>query len=152
MNIGTECVLSILEDSARRVWICTDGDGIYRLNANRKVDRHYTTAQLPASVVLAIFEDSKKRIWLGTYLHGLYLYDEGSDSFRSVKTARRRQGGEGYLHHRRECRRHSVDWYQRKRPLPHNHDTGKITSYTYDMMYSGNQIPSNSVHTILTLR
>lgn len=54
LNIGSECVLSILEDSSRRVWIGTDGDGIYRLNADREVDRHYTADKLPAGVVLTI--------------------------------------------------------------------------------------------------
>lgn len=149
LNIGTECVLSILEDSARRVWIGTDGDGIYRLNANRKVDRHYSTAQLPASVVLAIFEDSKKRIWLGTYLHGLYLYDEGSDSFRSVKL---HAGGKAVKDiYTIEENADGTLWIGTNENglCLYNHDTGKITSYTYDMMYSGNQIPSNSVHTIL---
>lgn len=85
LNIGSECVLSILEDSSRRVWIGTDGDGIYRLNADREVDRHYTADKLPAGVVLTIFEDSRGRIWLGTYLHGLFLYDERSDSFQSIR-------------------------------------------------------------------
>ena len=85
LNIGTECVLSILEDSSRRVWIGTDGDGIYRLNSNREIDRHYSTDKLPANVVLTIFEDSRKRIWLGTYLHGLFLYDENADCFRNVR-------------------------------------------------------------------
>ena len=148
LNIGTECVLSILEDSSRRVWIGTDGDGIYRLNSDRKVDRHYTTSKLPANVVLAIFEDSKKRIWLGTYLHGLFLYDEGTDCFRNVKLHvdgksvkdiyTIEEGADGTL------------WIGTNENglCLYNHDTGKIESYTYDMLYSGNQIPSNSVHTI----
>ncbi len=149
LNIGSECVLSILEDSSRRVWIGTDGDGIYRLNADRKVDRHYATDRLPASVVLAVFEDSKKRIWLGTYLHGLFLYDEAADRFRSVKlhvdgkavkdiyTINENTDGTLWI----GTNENGLCLY--------NHDTKKIAGYTYDMLYSGNQIPSNSVHTIL---
>lgn len=149
LNIGTECVLSILEDSKHRVWIGTDGDGIYRLNADRKVDRHYTTAKLPANAVLAIFEDSKKRIWLGTYLHGLFLYDEGSDSFRNVRL---HVGGTTVKDiYTIEENADGTLWIGTNENglCLYNHDTNQIKSYTYDMLYGGNQIPSNSIHTIL---
>lgn len=149
LNIGTECVLSILEDSSRRVWIGTDGDGIYRLNSNREIDRHYSTDKLPANVVLTIFEDSRKRIWLGTYLHGLFLYDENADCFRNVRLqARGKEVKDIYIIKENTDGTLWIGTNENGLCL-YNHDTKQIKSYTYDMLYSGNQIPSNSVHTIL---
>lgn len=149
LNIGSECVLSILEDSSRRVWIGTDGDGIYRLNADREVDRHYTADKLPAGVVLTIFEDSRGRIWLGTYLHGLFLYDERSDSFQSIRL---QTGGREikdiYIIEENTDGTLWIGTNENGLCL-YNHDTKKLESYTYDMLSKGNQIPSNSVHTIL---
>lgn len=149
LNIGSECVLSILEDSSRRVWIGTDGDGIYRLNADREVDRHYTAGKLPAGVVLTIFEDSRGRIWLGTYLHGLFLYDERSDSFQSIRL---QTGGREikdiYIIEENTDGTLWIGTNENGLCL-YNHDTKKLESYTYDMLSKGNQIPSNSVHTIL---
>ena len=140
---------TLKEGKDNDVWIGTDGDGIYRLNADREVDRHYTAGKLPAGVVLTIFEDSRGRIWLGTYLHGLFLYDERSDSFQSIRL---QTGGREikdiYIIEENTDGTLWIGTNENGLCL-YNHDTKKLESYTYDMLSKGNQIPSNSVHTIL---
>lgn len=146
---SVEGAFTLKEGKDNNVWIGTDGDGIYRLNADREVDRHYTADKLPAGVVLTIFEDSRGRIWLGTYLHGLFLYDERSDSFQSIRL---QTGGREikdiYII---EENTNGTLWIGTNENglCLYNHDTKKLESYTYDMLSKDNQIPSNSVHTIL---
>ncbi|MFT3751705.1 MAG: two-component regulator propeller domain-containing protein [Paludibacter sp.] len=148
-SIGSECVLSVLEDSNGKVWVGTDGDGIYRLDSQRKVEKHYGSDKLNASVILSIFEDSQKRIWIGTYLYGLFLYNSGSDSFlkvplvvdgRDVKDINVVKGDN-----------HGNLWIGTNENglCVYNPATKQIRSYTYDLLKTGNQIPSNSVQTIL---
>lgn len=149
LNIGTKCVLSIMEDSSNRLWIGTDGDGIYRLNAGREVDRHYKSDKLPANVVLTIFEDSQKRIWLGTYLHGLFLYDEGTDSFHKIRL--RVKGKDVQDIYTIKENSDGTLWIGTNENglCLYNHETQKVKCYTYDMLRSGSQISSNSIHTVL---
>jgi signal transduction histidine kinase/ligand-binding sensor domain-containing protein/DNA-binding response OmpR family regulator len=83
-NIGTKCVLSIVEDHSKQLWIGTDGDGLYRLNDHHEVIDHYEQNRLPGACILSILEDSQKRIWVGTYLYGLYRYNPGSNRFEKI--------------------------------------------------------------------
>ena len=73
-----------MEDSNSKVWVGTDGDGIYRLNQQRKIEKHYDNEKLNASVILSIYEDNQKRIWIGTYLYGLFLYNSNTDRFQKI--------------------------------------------------------------------
>ena len=80
-NIGAECVLSIAEDKKGNIWVGTDGDGIFRLDKEKNVRRHYSEDRMEGKNVLAIFCDSEGAIWVGTYLSGVYKYNERTDSF-----------------------------------------------------------------------
>ena len=147
-NIGNECCLTILEDHNHEIWIGTDGDGIYKLDTDRKVKAHYKDPQFTPDVVLSIFEDSHNRIWIGTYLYGLYLYDEASNRFikknlycnntevKHVNTITEDSNGNLWI----GTNEHGVCKY--------NPATGKTQFLLYDMMKSGNQILSNSVNAI----
>lgn len=149
LNIGTECVLSMIEDEEGEVWIGTDGDGIYRLNRARKVAGHYTGAKFPAHVALTLFEDSKKRIWVGTYLHGLFLYDEKADCFRHVGLkVNGKEVKDIYIVREDD---HGTLWIgtNENGVCLYNHDTRQTDSFTYDMLKNRDQILSNSIHTIL---
>lgn len=148
-NIGTECVLSILEDSDKRIWIGTDGDGIYRLNAQREVERHFKEKDLPANVVLSIFEDNRKRIWIGTYLHGLFLYNPQKERFENIRL----QIGNKEI---KDIYFITADtdgtlWIGTNEDglCLYNHDKKTIVNYRYNMLRKQNQILSNSIHTIL---
>ena len=83
-SIGSECVLSILQDRDGDLWVGTDGDGIYRLNNDKVVSRHYGILKGGGKSILSIFQDSRGDIWVGSYLYGLYKYERSSDSFRNV--------------------------------------------------------------------
>ena len=70
-SIGTECALSVMSDHNGDIWIGTDGDGIYRLDRNRTVKKHYHGNSLHAKSILSIMEDSSQNVWAASFLYGL---------------------------------------------------------------------------------
>lgn len=148
-SIGTECVLSVHEDRNGKIWIGTDGDGIYRLNNQRKVEKHYINDKLKANVVLTIYNDSKNRIWAGTYLNGLFLYDTGSDSFRKVPLFVGNREVKDINIIKGDASGNLWIGTNENGMCIYNHDTKQLQNYSYDIVKSGNQIVSNSVQTLL---
>jgi len=73
--IGQACVTSTLIDSKGNVWIGTDKDGLYRLNTQGQLLKHYA-AEVPATI-LTLCEDQKGNIWLGSYQEGCGWIDTG---------------------------------------------------------------------------
>ena len=147
-SIGNECILTILEDHTKDIWIGTDGDGIYRLNADRKVKAHYKDGKFPANVVLSIFEDSRKRIWIGTYLYGLYLYDESTNRFEK-KNLRCNNTEVKHVNAIAEDEKGNL-WIGTNEHgvCKYNPKTENADFLLYDLMKSKNQILSNSVNAI----
>lgn len=81
-NIGSKCVLSMLMDSNGSFWIGTDGDGIYNLDKDNNLIRHYGS-QVPP-VAMTLFEDSAGNMWIGSYGHGTGIFDRKTGTFRKV--------------------------------------------------------------------
>ena len=75
--IGQACVTSTLIDSKSRVWVGTDKDGLYQLNKDEQLVKHYL-ANIP-SIVLALAEDHQGRVWLGSYQNGCGWIDDGGN-------------------------------------------------------------------------
>ena len=67
-KIGTACVISTLIDRKERVWIGTDRDGLYLLDKNQNLLKHFKD-NFPASI-MTIKEDWDGKIWIGSYLEG----------------------------------------------------------------------------------
>lgn len=148
-SIGTECVLSVMEDKNGKVWIGTDGDGIYRLNKQRRVEKHYINEKLKANVVLSIYNDNKNRIWSGTYLNGLFLYEPGSDSFRKIPLIIGKQEVKDINIIKGDTNGNLWIGTNENGLCVYNHDTKQLQNFTYDILKTGNQIASNSVQTLL---
>lgn len=89
LNIGNDPVLSVLKDSRGRLWIGTDGDGIYVKEKEGNL-RHIKGGSNP-DIVMCLFEDDRGDIWAGAYLGGLYKYNSGSQGFSHFRL----QGNEG---------------------------------------------------------
>lgn len=148
-SIGTECVLTILKATSGKTWIGTDGDGIYKLTPERKVESHYLREKLKANVVLTIYEDSKQRIWVGTYLNGLFLYDKGSDSFQKVSlTADGKEIKDINIIKGDKAGNLWIGTNENGLCM-YNPDSKQIKNFTYDLLKTENQILSNSIQTLL---
>ncbi len=84
-------ISSLMIDSKNRLWIGTDGYGLYLLNKNQnevsfvniKLDSN-TIEATQSSYILTMKEDEKENVWIGTYA-GLYKYNIEDSSIAFYK-------------------------------------------------------------------
>lgn len=78
--IGSGCVMSLIVDKDKSLWIGTDNDGVYKLD-NKGRSKHFAPSagrnSLP-NTVLSMVEDDDGNIWLGSYLKGLACLNKQS--------------------------------------------------------------------------
>ncbi len=70
---------SIMQDSKKRVWVCTNAGLI--CYENEKLVRYDKKHQLQNDLVLQACEDKNGRIWVGTYGEGIAYLDENKQVF-----------------------------------------------------------------------
>ena len=80
--LGTACVISVILDSKKRVWVGTDKDGLYCYDFYTQASKHLKD-QYP-SVIVSLAEDQKGRIWLGTYREGIGWVDPVTFQYHRV--------------------------------------------------------------------
>ncbi|MCR5393973.1 MAG: response regulator [Bacteroidales bacterium] len=71
--IGSNCVSAVTADDQGRLWVGTDGDGTYLLDAAQRRLSHFagrTEGGSAPSIVQALYEDSAGRMWVGTHGEG----------------------------------------------------------------------------------
>ncbi len=80
-NLDSVPISSLIIDSKGRLWIGTDGYGVYLLNKNLnelsffKINNDSKTINATqSSYILSMKEDEKENVWIGTYA-GLYKYN-----------------------------------------------------------------------------
>ena len=72
-RIGQACVISTLIDSKGRCWVGTDKDGLYCMDSDQHLLKHFKE-NFPGSV-MSIGEDQSGRIWVGSYGEGFGYID-----------------------------------------------------------------------------
>lgn len=76
-------ILSILQQSPTRLWIGTEGDGLFLVNPQTLEVTHYTAGKkgsISSDYVRSLALDSYKQLWVGT-IHSLNIYNEADDTF-----------------------------------------------------------------------
>ncbi len=81
--IGEACVACVYQTADGRIWVSTDGDGLFALTAQGKLIHHFTTATFP-SAILSITEDHQHRLWIGSYLNGCGWIDTETGSYHRL--------------------------------------------------------------------
>ena len=76
--IGSNCVTSTLIDHNGQVWVGTDKDALYQVNAKTMTAIHH---QDVPSTLLDMVEDTKGHIWLGSYAQGCGWIDPQTGSW-----------------------------------------------------------------------
>lgn len=72
----------------RKIWVCTDGDGIQKINMDtKKIEKNtgFDEKKLTSTAVVAIYEDAQRRKWLGTIRGGVNVIDPRKGKFQLVK-------------------------------------------------------------------
>lgn len=80
-NVGTEAVLCSHQDRSGRLWIGTDGDGVYLTSDG--VGSPLTHILSP-EIMLCITSDSRGQVWGGSYMGGFLRWNEGSGRFDPI--------------------------------------------------------------------
>jgi len=80
-------VQNILKQSDSRLWVATEGDGLYMINLkNGQLKNYRHNAANPKSLrsnyIRSLALDVQNRLWIGTF-NELNIYNEASDSFQS---------------------------------------------------------------------
>ena len=78
-RIGQACVISTLIDSKGRCWVGTDKDGLYCLDSDQRLLKHFKD-NFPGSI-LSIGEDKNGRIWVGSYGEGFGYIDADGKNY-----------------------------------------------------------------------
>jgi len=88
-SLAGNYVSTITEDQFKRLWIGTLGSGLSRLDQSRTQFTNYQvnadSTNLHDNVIYQIEEDSRGAIWILTDRAGAVIYEEGSNSFRSLQ-------------------------------------------------------------------
>lgn len=83
-------VLTILEDSNSDIWVGTYSSGVFVIDKNGRILKHYyklpdQTNTIGTNFVYSIFEDSQKNIWIGGIKGSLAKFDRQSNTFKIIQ-------------------------------------------------------------------
>ncbi len=86
-------ITTIFTDSQKRIWVGTDGDGVYLLNRQNELIKHFLHNNNPNSltnnIVRDIDENTNGNIWIGTF-YGLSIVDANDFSIRNFKQSNKK--------------------------------------------------------------
>jgi ligand-binding sensor domain-containing protein len=80
---NTTAIYSIFEDSSNKLWVGTEGYGLFQFS---KIDKKFNNIKYPdnnthAYAVRTIFEDTRKQLWIGYNGDGLGCFDLNSGTY-----------------------------------------------------------------------
>jgi len=92
LNVLTETfenklIHTVLRQSPSRLWVATEGAGLYLINPNTKAVQNYrhiagNSQSISSNYIRSLALDAQNRLWIGTF-NDLNIYHEGTDSFVS---------------------------------------------------------------------
>ncbi len=83
--IGSSCIMALSKDLDNTLWVGTDNDGLYAIDASGK-STHYPPQNGPnaiSSTILCILDDGNGKLWLGSFLDGLICFDKRTAKSKS---------------------------------------------------------------------
>lgn len=86
---------AILCQMFSRIWMATEGDGLFMYDAKTKELKNYRyeseQSGLNSNYVRSLELDTENRLWVGTY-SGLNIYKEATNNFSSIKSSEIQEG------------------------------------------------------------
>lgn len=89
--LENKSIQTVLRQSATRLWVATEGAGLYLINPQtqeiRKNYRHIAgdPSSISSNYIRSLALDTQNRLWIGTF-NDLNIYHEGTDSFVSYSS------------------------------------------------------------------
>ena len=88
--LGTKQIQAILQQSPTRIWVATEGAGLFLINPKTKEIKNYLHSpsnpkSISSNYIRSLAMDSQNRLWIGTF-NDLHIYHEGTDSFASYSS------------------------------------------------------------------
>ena len=88
--LGTKQIQAILQQSPTRIWVATEGAGLFLINPKPKEIKNYLHSpsnpkSISSNYIRSLAMDSQNRLWIGTF-NDLNIYHEGTDSFASYSS------------------------------------------------------------------
>lgn len=88
--LGTKQIQAILQQSPTRIWVATEGAGLFLINPKTKEIKNYLHSlsdpkSISSNYIRSLALDSQNRLWIGTF-NDLNIYHEGNDSFVSYSS------------------------------------------------------------------
>lgn len=85
-SISSNSVLTVFEDSRKRIWVGTNGGGLCLFERETQTFRTFRTDDgLPDNVIVGILEDDDGLLWLSTN-NGISMFDPDNLTFRNYDT------------------------------------------------------------------
>lgn len=83
-------IQTTLKQSPTRVWVATEGAGLFLINPKTKETKNYRHAAgklqgISSNYIRSLALDSQNRLWIGTF-NDLNIYHEGTDSFSTYSS------------------------------------------------------------------
>lgn len=86
--IDDGCAMSILKDSRNYILTGIDSKGLYILNSNYTLNKHYKPEPGKSGIpntIISIYEDSNKNIWIGSYSQGMGKFDIHTGTYHPIE-------------------------------------------------------------------
>ena len=88
--LGTKQIQAILQQSPTRIWVATEGAGLFLINPKTEEIKNYLHSpsnpkSISSNYIRSLAMDSQNRLWIGTF-NDLNIYHEGTDSFASYSS------------------------------------------------------------------
>lgn len=83
-------IQAVLKQSPTRIWVATEGAGLYLVNPKTKEVKNYrhihnNPQSISSNYIRSLALDSQNRLWIGTFTD-LNIYHEGTDSFTAYSS------------------------------------------------------------------
>lgn len=88
---NTKQIQAILQQSPTRIWVATEGAGLFLVNPKTKEVKNFLHSStnpksISSNYIRSLVLDSQNRLWIGTF-NDLNIYHEGTDSFVSYSSS-----------------------------------------------------------------
>jgi ligand-binding sensor domain-containing protein len=86
-SISSNAISNVFEDSKKRIWVATRGNGFCLFNSETKTFTGFTTKEgLPSNFIYKILEDNRENLWITTS-NGLICFDPETKKIKRYSTA-----------------------------------------------------------------